>query len=85
MTKFKTLAAACTALTLATTFTAISGEAQARPHWGWSVGAGMAAGALIGMAAASAAPVYGPVYNCHFEDRIDRWGNLRTVKVCTAD
>jgi hypothetical protein len=80
MTKSKTIATALAALTLATTFTAFSGEAQARPRWGWGLGAGLAAGTLIGIAAANSA--YAPGYSCHLEDRIDRWGNLRTVKVC---
>ena len=80
MTKSKTIAAAFAALTLATTFTAVGGQAQAHPRWGWGVGAGFAAGTLIGIAAANSA--YAPGYNCHLEDRIDRWGNLRTVKVC---
>ena len=85
MTKSKSFAAALAALTLATTFTAIGGQAQAHSHWGhngWGIGAGFAAGTLIGIAAANSA--YAPGYNCHLEDRIDRWGNLRTVKVCLA-
>ena len=53
MTKSKTIAAALAALTLATTFTAIGGEAQARPRFGAGLGIGLAAGTLIGVAAAS--------------------------------
>jgi len=55
----KTLAAAFAALTLATTFTAIGGEAQARPRFGTGLGIGLAAGVLIGTAASSA---YGSGY-----------------------
>jgi len=53
MTKSKSFAAALAALTLATTFTAIGGQAQAHSHWGhngWGIGAGFAAGTLIGIA-----------------------------------
>jgi len=83
MTKSKTIAAALAALTLATTFTAIGGEAQARPRWGWGVGAGIAAGVLIGAAAASNSSYYERGYReCRYVDRMDRWGNLYTVKVC---
>ena len=85
MTKSKTLAAALAALTLATTFTAIGGQAQAHSHWGhngWGIGAGFAAGTLIGAAAASSYS-YAPGYTeCRFVGRYDRWGNLRTVQVC---
>lgn len=89
MTKFntKTLAAALAALTLATTFTAIGGEAQARPRFGTALGIGIAAGALIGIAASSA--YAGPGYyvtpgyrECRYVERFDRWGNLRTIRVC---
>jgi hypothetical protein len=47
MTKSVTIAAALAALTLATTFTAIGGQAAAHPHFGhngWGIGAGFAAG-----------------------------------------
>jgi len=84
MTKTKTIAAALAALTLATTFTAIGGQAQAHPHFGhgWGIGAGFVAGTLIGAAATSNA-YYAPGYTeCHYVNRYDRWGNLRTVKVC---
>ena len=84
MTKSKTIAAALAALTLATTFTAIGGQAQAHPHFGhgWGIGAGFVAGTLIGAAAASSY-TYAPGYaECRHVDRYDRWGNLRTVKVC---
>jgi hypothetical protein len=86
MTKSKTIAAALAALTLATTFTAIGGQAQAHSHWGhngWGIGAGFAAGTLIGIAAASSANSDAPAYTeCRFVDRYDRRGNQRTVKVC---
>jgi hypothetical protein len=80
----KTIATALAALTLATTFTAIGGQAQAHSHWGrgWGIGAGFAAGALIGAAATSNAYYYEPAYTCRYVGRYDRWGNLRTVRVC---
>ncbi len=84
MTKSKTIAAAIAALTLATTFTAIGGQAQAAPHFGhhgWGLGAGIVAGTLIGAAAASNA-YYDGYTECHYVRRYDRWGNLYRVKVC---
>jgi hypothetical protein len=87
MTKSKTIAAALAALTLATTFTAIGGQAQAHPHFGhgWGIGAGFVAGTLIGAAAASSNALYDDTaYSCRYVGRYDRWGNLRTVKVCDA-
>lgn len=86
MTKSKTIAAALAALTLATTFTAIGGQAQAGPHFGhgWGgLGIGFAAGTLIGAAVASSNTYYDDTaYSCRYVGRYDRWGNLRTVKVC---
>jgi len=87
MTKSKTIAAALAALTLATTFTAVGGQAQAHPHFGhgWGLDAGFVAGTLIGAAAASSY-TYAPGYaECRYVGRYDRWGNLRTVKVCDVD
>lgn len=85
MTKSETIAAALAALTLATTFTAIGGQAAAHPHFGhngWAIGAGFAAGALTGAAAASSYS-YAPGYTeSRYVGRYDRWGNLPTVKVC---
>ena len=82
MTKSKMIAAALAALTLATTFTAFGGEAQARPRFGAGLGIGLAAGALIGAAAVSNS-YYEPGYReCRYVDRLDRWGNVRTIKVC---
>ena len=83
----KTIATALVALTLATTFTAIGGEAQAKPKFGPGLGIGFAAGALIGAAAVSANSYYGaPRYDeCRFANRIDRWGNVYTVKICDVD
>jgi hypothetical protein len=79
----KTIAAALAAITLATTFTAIGGEAQARPRFGAGLGIGLAAGALIGAAAVSNSYYYAPGYReCRYVERYDRWGNLRTVRVC---
>ena len=83
MTKSKTIAAALAALTLATTFTAFGGQAQAHSHFGRSLGWGIAAGALIGAAAASNSYYYSPGYReCRYVERFDRWGNLRTIRVC---
>lgn len=85
MTKSKITAATLAALTL--TFAATSGTAQAHSHWGNGVGIGIAAGALIGAAAASGAYA-GPVYvtpgyrDCRLVERYDRWGNLRIVQIC---
>lgn len=75
----KTIAAALAALTLATAFTAFGSEAQARPRFGAALGIGVAAGVLIG--AAAAANSYG-YRECRYVDRLDRWGNIYTVKVC---
>ena len=81
MTKSKTIAAALAALTLAATFTAIGGEAQAKPKFGPGLGIGFAAGALIGAAVVSNSNYYG-YRECRLVDRLDRWGNVRTIKVC---
>ena len=80
-TTLKTIAAALTALTLATAFTAST--AQARPRFGTGLAIGLGAGALIGAAAVSSG--YGPTYvyrECHYERRWDNWGNRYLVKVC---
>ena len=79
MTKFKIAAATLAALTLATAF---GGQAQAHPRWGWGVGAGFAAGAIIGAAAASNSSYYYGYRDCHWVQRVDDWGNVRTYKVC---
>ena len=88
MTKSKTIAAALAALTVAASLTFANGEAQAHhAHWGPGIGLGFAAGALIGAAAASSAyatPAYGYA-DCRYVQRYDRWGNLRTVRVCDVD
>ncbi len=88
--KTKSFAAALAAVTLGAALIATSG-AEARPRFGAGLGVGLAVGALVGAAAASsayAAPVYvaepGYGYRCHFEDRVNRWGYVRTVKVCRA-
>lgn len=83
MTQFsiKTAAAALAALTLATTFTAVGGEAQAHPRFG--VGLGIATGLLVGAAVASNSYYSAPGYRyCRYVERYDRWGNLRTIRVC---
>ena len=85
LTKSKITAVALATLTLAGTLAATSGSAQAHSHWG-GVGIGLAAGALIGAAAANA--YAGPVYvtpgyrDCRLVERFDRWGNVRLTRVC---
>lgn len=81
MTKSKTFIAA---LALAATFTAIGSQAQAHPHFGhhgWGLGAGFVAGTLIG-AAATSNYYNAPGYGCRYVGAYNRWGNLRTVRVC---
>ena len=77
MTRTKTIATALAAITLATALSATG--AQARPR----LGIGLAAGAIVGAAAAS---TYGePVYvyrECHYVKRYDYWGNVYVTKVC---
>lgn len=83
MTMSKITAVALAALTLACTLAVTGGSAQAHPRWGWGVGAGFAAGAIIGAAAASTAPVYvTPYRECRLVERYDRWGNVHVIKVC---
>jgi hypothetical protein len=88
----KTILAALTALTLVTTLAATSGQAQAK-SWGTALGVGIAAGALVGVAAASngyghgyyGGPAYvvEPGYRCRAVARYDAWGNyVRTVRIC---
>ena len=80
----KTITAAIAALTIAASLTAFNGQAQAHHfHHGWGIGAGFAVGTLIGAAAASSnGYYYEPTYACRYVGAYDRWGNLRTVKVC---
>jgi hypothetical protein len=84
MTKSKIFAAALAALTLATAFAATNDQAQAKPYYGPGLGIGFAAGALIGAAAVSSnSYYYAPGYReCRFVDRLDRWGNIRTIQIC---
>ena len=83
MTKAKTIATALAALTLATTFTAVGGQAQAHSHFGRGLGWGIAAGALVGAAVASNSYYYSPGYrDCRYIERVDRFGYIRPVKVC---
>jgi hypothetical protein len=86
MTKSKTIAAALAALTLAAASSATSSPAEAHSHWGPGIGLGLAAGALIGAAAVSSnSYYYAPGYSeCRFVNRLDRWGNVRTIKICDA-
>jgi len=85
MTKSKTLATALAALALVGTLVATSGDAQARPRFGVGLGIGLAAGALIGAAAASnayAGPAYVGYRDCRYVEKYDRWGNVRVIRVC---
>lgn len=80
MFKTKLAAAAFAAITLAAAMT--SNQAQAGWHGGGAaLGLGIIAGAAVGAAAASSYPYY-PAYRCRYVERVDRWGNLRTYKVC---
>ena len=82
-TKSKIAAAALAALTLTTALAATGGEAQARPRFGVGLGIGLAAGTLIGAAAASNAYYVGPGHReCRYLERYDSWGNLRVIKIC---
>jgi hypothetical protein len=81
VTKSKTIAVALAAITLATTFTAVGGQAQAHSYRG--LGWGIAAGVLVGAAVASNSYYYG-YRECRYVERLDRWGNVRTIKVCDA-
>jgi hypothetical protein len=77
-------ALALTALTLTATLVA-SNAAQAHPRFGWGIGAGLVAGALVGAAVASSQPAYvvAPGYrSCRLVTRYDGWGYAHTVRVC---
>ena len=72
MTKSKTIAAALAALILASAIAATSGEVQAR------FGA-----APVSSADANSAYMVDHGYDeCRFVDRIDRKGNVLTMKIC---
>jgi hypothetical protein len=82
------ISAALAAFTLVTALAATGGEAQARPRFGLGLGIGLAAGTLIGAAGVSRSYA-GSAYlvdhgydECRFVDRYDRWGNVRTIKIC---
>jgi hypothetical protein len=82
-TRSKIIAAALAAVTLAGTFAATSGQAQAGSYhkFGVGLGIGFATGALVGAAASGA--FAGPVYReCHYVRRYNHWGEWRLVKVC---
>ncbi|MBV9346586.1 MAG: hypothetical protein JOZ70_13305 [Pseudolabrys sp.] len=84
MTK-KILTGALAALALTATLAASANDAQARPRWGF-LGLGVAAGVVAGAAIASnayyAPGYYGYGYRCRYVERVNRWGYVRTVKVC---
>jgi hypothetical protein len=86
MPKSKTITAALAALTIAATIAATNGQAQAHSHhhFGGGIGLALAAGALIGAAAVSSnSYYYARGYDeCRFVNRVDRWGNVRTIKIC---
>jgi hypothetical protein len=86
--KMKVAAAALALLTLGTGAIATSNPAQAKPKWGPVVGIGLAAGALIGAAAASNA--YADPYGgygfrrCRLVRQYDAYGfYVGTARVCT--
>lgn len=82
--KTRIAAIALSIVTLTGAMTAATSQAQAGHRWG----VGLAAGALLGAAAASnayAGPAYvsEPVYrDCRIVKRMDDWGNWRRVRVC---
>jgi hypothetical protein len=86
--KTKILAATLAAATLGTTALTTSGQAQAH-GWGWgpAVGVGIAAGTILGAAAAT---VYGPGYyydpaypRCHPLAQYDAYGRyIGSTRVC---
>ena len=79
-TRSKIIAATLAVATLAGTFAAASGEAQARPRFGTGLGIGLAVGALAG-----ATIVTSPVYDdrdCRYVRRYNRWGEPRLIKIC---
>lgn len=84
MTK-KILTGAVAALALTASLAVSSGSAQAG-HRGLGIGLGVAAGVVAGAAIASnsyyAPGYYGYGYRCRYVERVNRWGYLRTVKVC---
>jgi hypothetical protein len=85
MTKAKIIAAALAALTLAAAL--IGGQAQAHSQFGHGLRIGFATSALIGVASTSPAYAYAMPDNteCRHVERYDRWGNLRTFKICDID
>ena len=87
--KAKFLAATLAAVTLGTATLSASGQAQAH-GWGWgpALGVGIAAGAIVGAAAATT--VYGPGYfydpaypRCHRIPHYDVYGGyVGSTRVC---
>jgi hypothetical protein len=83
----KTFAAAFAAVTLASSLVLASGQAQAKPKFGPSLGFGLAVGSLIAAGAMASAygraPYVEPAYGCRPVRQFDRYGNyLGIVKVC---
>jgi len=85
----RTGAIAAAVLTLGAGLLVATDEAQARPRWGVGLGVGLAAGALIGAAAASSAYAgpgyyYAPEYRrCRRVARYDYYGRyVGSRRVC---
>jgi hypothetical protein len=79
------IVAASLALAMGTVLLAGATEAQARPGWGAGLGIGLAAGALLGVAAASSyAPAYVvPAYRCYWQPRYNAFGAyVGSARVC---
>jgi hypothetical protein len=64
--------------------TIAAGTAQAKHKFhGPAFGFGIATGLILGAAAASAYPGYVVEPSCGYVEKIDKWGNLKLIKVCT--
>lgn len=94
--KTKIAAIAVAAMTLGLAMTAHSDPAEAGHRWRTGIGIGLAAGALIGVAAAAnvySGPAYsGPAYvvepgyrDCRYVQRFNAWGQPRMIRVCSDD
>jgi uncharacterized membrane protein YphA (DoxX/SURF4 family) len=87
----KIAAIAVAAMTLGVAMTAHSDPAEAGHRWRAGIGIGLAAGALIGAAAAANA-FSGPAYvvdpgyrDCRYVRRLNAWGQPRLIRVCSDD
>lgn len=83
----KTLAAALVAATVAVAGVGSATAAPPHPHhhhhgaWGWGVG-GLATGLIIGSAIASQRSYDDPQPRCVYVERVNRWGEVVTRRVC---